>query len=118
MDINRPEMTALLTYSTRVTATANNLANMESRGYKAQRVHTVELPGGGVSVTVSQDISPGRPIVDPEGLPGSEGPLEGSNVDPGREMIDLITTQRYFEANARALRSIEETRGQVLDIVI
>ncbi len=50
----------------------------------------------------------GQPQVD--GL-GSidQGSLEMSNVDPVRELIDLITTQRAFELNSQSVQSADET---------
>jgi flagellar basal-body rod protein FlgG len=55
----------------------------------------------------------GPPIV---GNPGEDnrGPLlsnflEASNVDPTRELIDLIRTQRAFEMNSNTIRAADET---------
>ncbi len=39
----------------------------------------------------------------------NQGSLEMSNVDPVRELIDLITTQRAFELNSQSIRSADET---------
>lgn len=39
----------------------------------------------------------------------SQGNLEMSNVDPVRELIDLITTQRAFELNSQSIQSADET---------
>lgn len=35
--------------------------------------------------------------------------LEGSNVDPARELIELIRTQRAFEMNSQSIRAADET---------
>lgn len=55
----------------------------------------------------------GPPIV---GEPGTENfgsvrgnMLEGSNVDPARELIELIRTQRAFEMNSQSIRAADET---------
>ncbi len=37
------------------------------------------------------------------------GFLEGSNVDPTKELIDLIRTQRAFEMNSNVIRAADET---------
>jgi len=45
-----------------------------------------------------------------------QGQLEGSNVDPTRELIELIRTQRAFEMNSQAIRAADEalqTVGQL-----
>ena len=39
----------------------------------------------------------------------NQGSLESSNVDPVRELIDLITTQRAFELNSQSIQSADET---------
>lgn len=39
----------------------------------------------------------------------NQGSLEMSNVDPVRELIDLITTQRSFELNSQSIQSADET---------
>ncbi len=39
----------------------------------------------------------------------NQGELEISNVDPVRELIDLITTQRSFELNSQSIQSADET---------
>ena len=45
-----------------------------------------------------------------------QGALEGSNVDPAREMVDLMLGQRGFQANIKVLQTAEEMLGSVLDI--
>jgi flagellar basal-body rod protein FlgG len=35
--------------------------------------------------------------------------LEGSNVDPVRELIDLIQTQRAFELNSQSIQAADES---------
>jgi flagellar basal-body rod protein FlgG len=55
----------------------------------------------------------GPPITgnpDSDGLGATvQGALEMSNVDPVRELIDLITTQRAFELNSQTIQSADET---------
>jgi len=38
-----------------------------------------------------------------------QGALELSNVDPVKELVELIQTQRYFELNSQALRTADRT---------
>ena len=37
-----------------------------------------------------------------------QGFLEGSNVDPIKQMTDLITAQRTYEMGAKALKAADE----------
>ena len=57
------------------------------------------------------------------GEPGSEGRgsirqgvLEASNVDPTRELIDLIRTQRAYEFNSQSIRAADESMRTVAQI--
>ncbi|MGD9689072.1 MAG: flagellar basal-body rod protein FlgG [Phycisphaerales bacterium] len=42
--------------------------------------------------------------------------LEGSNVDPTRELIELIKTQRAFEMNSNTIRAADETLRNVANL--
>ncbi len=42
--------------------------------------------------------------------------LEGSNVDPSRELIELIRTQRAFEMNSQAIRAADETLQSIAQL--
>ena len=45
-----------------------------------------------------------------------QGNLEGSNVDPVRELVDLIFTQRGFELNSQAIQSADESLRVVTNL--
>jgi len=60
----------------------------------------VETDASGTPIT-------GNPLQ--EGLGAlKKGMLEGSNVEPVRELVDLIFTQRGFELNSQAIQSADE----------
>jgi flagellar basal-body rod protein FlgG len=57
------------------------------------------------------------------GVPGTEGRgtlqsgfLESSNVDPTRELIELIRTQRAFEMNSQSIRAADESLRTVAQL--
>jgi flagellar basal-body rod protein FlgG len=57
------------------------------------------------------------------GVPGVDGRgsikqnfLESSNVDPTRELIELIRTQRAFEMNSQSIRTADETLRSVAQL--
>lgn len=57
------------------------------------------------------------------GVPGADGRgsikqnfLESSNVDPTRELIELIRTQRAFEMNSQSIRTADETLRSVAQL--
>jgi len=43
--------------------------------------------------------------------------LEMSNVDLGREMVDIITTQRAFQANAKSLSTTDELYEKLIQMI-
>jgi len=43
--------------------------------------------------------------------------LEMSNVDLGREMVDVITTQRAFQANAKSISTVDELYEKLIQMV-
>jgi len=45
-----------------------------------------------------------------------QGSLEKSNVEPVREMIDLITTQRGFELNSQAIQAGDQILQQIANL--
>jgi flagellar basal-body rod protein FlgG len=65
----------------------------------------------GKNLYVETDAS-GQPITgmpQEDGLGGLvQGNLEGSNVEPVRELVDLIFTQRGFELNSQAIQAADE----------
>ncbi len=61
-----------------------------------------------VESAASGDPFVGEPSTEQFGMIRS-GYLEGSNVDPTRELIELIRTQRAFEMNSQVVRAADET---------
>lgn len=63
----------------------------------------------------------GTPILsnpEQDGMGGiRQGELELSNVDPVRELIDLITTQRAFELNSQTVQSADQTLEIVSNLI-
>lgn len=67
-----------------------------------------------------ESIASGPPIA---GNPGEDGAgtilanhLEGSNVDPVTQLVDLIRTQRAFEMNSQAFNAADETLQTVVNL--
>lgn len=108
-----PSAQALSALGTSLEATAHNVANVSSEGYRPLRVDLADGPGGqGVQVADvrrEQDSLPATAAA--PGVPGLSG------VDLTREMTGLITTSRAFEANAAMVRAAEETTGHLLNLV-
>jgi flagellar basal-body rod protein FlgG len=90
-----------------------------------EQIGTIELtsfinPAGlrpiGENLYEQTDAS-GAPITGEPGTDGRgilrQGVIEGSNVDPTRELIELIRTQRAFEMNSNTIRTADETLREV-----
>lgn len=62
----------------------------------------------------------GQPLQGTPGLNGlgiiRQGSLEKSNVEPVRELIDLITTQRGFELNSQAIQAGDQLLQQIANL--
>lgn len=69
----------------------------------------------------SMTISSGQPIIGQPGVNGAGtligGQLERSNVEVVTELIALITAQRAYEINSRAIRAGDEMLSTTTDIV-
>ena len=89
-------------------ATATNVANLNTPGYKAQGVDRVDISGGGVAVGGTSYSPTPRPA-QPDGTPGS-------NVDLGSEMLNLTRAQLLYSANAAVVRVGQRMTGALLDM--
>jgi flagellar basal body rod protein FlgG len=110
-------LSALGALATRMAASAANTANAQTPGYQARRVDMVEKTGGGVAAVVSRDTTPGPVQTEPLGLPQGGADVVLSNVDPAREITSQVSTLRLYQANARSLQIMEDTKGALLDII-
>jgi flagellar basal-body rod protein FlgC len=124
---------------TRVDLAASNLANAESTRsadgtpYKRRDPVLSSVPFEGqltaaaasgtasaVGVAVTQVVedqtagkrvySPGHPDADPQGF------VTLPNVDPIHEVVNLISAQRGYDANATAIETLKTMAGRALDI--
>ncbi|MCR4438132.1 MAG: flagellar hook-basal body protein [bacterium] len=73
----------------------------------------IERHGQGLFV-VAVDVSPTEP---PAETRVHQGYLEQSNVDPLREMVAMMYAFRLFEADAKALKSQDDTLGRAVNEV-
>jgi len=72
----------------------------------------------GSNLFIATDTS-GVPRV---GLPGPElgkvftNSLEQSNVDMGKEFVQMITVQRGFQANSKIITTVDELLGELINL--
>lgn len=104
---------------------ASNLANAESTRsadggpFRRQVVALSEVgETGGVQVaSVTGDPAPPRMVYDP-GHPDADdnGYVAFPNVEPVRELVDMLNASRAFEANAVAMSTARRMLSQALEL--
>lgn len=105
-------LSALNAMTAKMGAAAENVANLNTRGYKAARVDVASDGHGGVTAEVSRKDAPGPFAPDPD----TGGVVEMSNVDLAEEMVGMIVTRRAYEANVKAIKTADEMLGTLLDM--
>jgi flagellar basal-body rod protein FlgC len=122
-------LSGLLAQGKRLAVSADNVANMQSRGVRQdgpaqqpgafvpKRAQDVTTAGGGVRADVrpvappSVEIyAPSRPDADARGVAAIP------NVNLAEELVTQKLAQRAYEANAAALRTQDEMTDSLLDI--
>jgi len=82
---------------------ANNVANLNSDGYKAKSLSQEETKEGGVQA--SQVTESQQPTVP-----------DGSNVDLATEMTSLMTQSGAYTSNLKVMKTQDEMLGQLMDM--
>ncbi len=88
-----------------VAVVANNVANANSKDFRAKRVDFEDLREGGVKP--SQIVESEEATVP-----------EGSNVDFGTEFVNLLAHAETYKVNAKALEVQQEILGTVMDLKV
>jgi flagellar basal-body rod protein FlgF len=85
------------------------------------KLQVVELPDAKELTRVSGGfrILPGseefaRPILNPS---VAQGHLEASNVNPLKEMVNLISISRAFELNQKMIQSLDDIQGKTIEVM-
>ena len=107
-------LSALDAYGKKVDVTANNIANVNTDGFKKSRAVMQEADSSGVVVSISKVNTPGAPILSQD---GTGEVREFSNVDLAEEIVNLQTAKHDFEANLKTLKAEDEMLGSLFDIL-
>jgi len=111
--------------ATSMAATANNVANADTDGYRARDARLETGPGGqGVRVSeLSEDTSSGglrSETVSAENEAGIPQPgvdlVAMSNVDLASQAVNMVEVSRAFEANVAVIRTADDMAGTILDM--
>ena len=94
---------------------ANNVANVNTDGFKKSRATMKEGANGGVEVAVDRVNTPGHRYQELQGDQLVE--RETSNVNLEEELPDVMVTKRTYEANLKVLQTRDKMLGSTLDII-
>ena len=108
-------VSALQAHLKKLGVTANNIANVNSEGYKKYRAVMEEDSFGGVKVNITRVNTPGHPYeVIEDGHPVQK---ETSNVDLSEELPNLMIAKRGYQASVKAIQAQDKILGSLLDII-
>jgi flagellar basal body rod protein FlgG len=91
-------LSAMRAHTRKTLVHANNLANVQTPGYRPQTVTMDSSPQGGVAARI-----------------GTAG--NGDGVDIAEEMLGMMSSERAVQANLAILRASDKTLGVLIDIV-
>ncbi len=103
---------AIYAFGSKLAGTANNIANVNTDGYK-KTVSTISEGKQGLPETNQGKSSTPGPIVQVEGLF-----KETSNVDLAEEFPQMVLAQRGYEANIKSLQTQAELTKLLMDIIV
>lgn len=118
---------ALEAFGVDMAVRANNLANINTDGFKSQSVQFMSLRDNmGVTIgSISENTTPG-PLVPgsiiEENPDGGErvvtGLVEGSNTDVTREIVHMSVDQVGFHANVQSMRTLDDMTGSIFSLIV
>lgn len=106
-------LSGLLAYGKKMDVSANNVANVNTEGFKKGRA-LLEDSEGGVMVTLSRVNTPGGPVPSQD---GTGKVRESSNVDLAEEIVGQHTTKAAFQASIATVKTEEEMLGSLFDVL-
>jgi flagellar basal-body rod protein FlgC len=107
-------LSGLTAIQKKIESNANNVANVNTDGYKKTQVTLHELEPQGVEAVVQQ-IQTSGPMVYEQTSAG-EALVEKSNVELGEELPNMMLGRRFFQANLKTVQIVDEMLGSLLDI--
>ena len=96
--ITNSAISGINAFSTGLSVTANNIANMQTNDFKPSNAVMNEDPNGGVRVTLSQS--------------------QNTGVDPAKEMTEMIIEKMGVEANIKSMQTGNHVIKGLVDLKI
>ena len=88
---------ALNAFTTNQSVAANNIANVDTPGYKASVAQEEDVKSGGVKAVVSKGNDP---------------------VELSKEAVNMMLNSNLFTANAKTVKATDEMTQSILDIKV
>jgi flagellar basal-body rod protein FlgC len=107
-------LSGLQAFATKIENTANNIANMNTEGFKKDRVVLSAQAPQGVKATIEQLDTPGAVIA--ESTDQGVQMIEQSNVDLSEEMPEMLLDEYGYTANLKTLQTADQMMQSLLDI--
>jgi len=107
-------LSGLQALTTKIENNANNVANLNTEGFKKDRVVLSTQTPQGVQAVVEQVDTPG-PFVAEQTDQGVEM-VEQSNVDLSEEFPEMMLNAQGYKANLKTLQAADDMMQTVLDI--
>ncbi len=108
-------VSALQAFSKQIGVSANNVANSLSDNFKSSRAINNQGEENQVTTTITQSKTSGPLVEDPIKNDGSLKEL--SNTDIAEELVQQISAQHGFDANAKTIKTYDETIGSLIDVM-
>jgi flagellar hook protein FlgE len=108
-------ISALQAYKTQMEVTSDNIANVNTEGFKKSKATLKEGANGDVQVHINRLKTPGHRYQELQGDQMVE--KETSNVDLSEELPQMMVTQHAYEANLKVLQAKDQMLGTALDIL-
>ena len=107
-------LSAIQSHFTRLQASANNIANLNTDGYKGKRVIINQGPTGTPTATVSTDTNPGPSRMELN-QKGELVEVEMSNVDLATAFVKTMESTQAIKANLKIAQTADELLGDIID---
>ena len=106
-------ISSLQAHDRKMSVNANNIANVNTNGFKRDQAVLEEGNEGDVRVNLRKDMSPAPD--DPLAPDAPDVEKELSNVDLADELTGMIPTEIGYKANLKTIRTKDEMIGTLLD---
>jgi len=107
-------LSGLTALQKKLEANANNVANLNTDGYKKTRVTLQAQEPQGIEAIAQQIQIPGPMVY--EQTSAGETLVEKSNVELSEELPSMMLSRRFFQANLKTVQIQDEMLGSLLDI--